>query len=628
MIRVFSILTFLLACGSAQAQGQFAPISPPDPSDREGPAGSRLLKPASSSDEILAKLGELDPNDSGRAAFTFAYLNQLGLELEEPEEKAIVARFLKSESGKVRAGAARLLMADPPADFVEDLKQAADDLEPEEQAELGVALADNHGDGEVLNRIVAQVTDPEIDLEERRELAMQLLPLSPKTLAPAYAEMMRSPEEPIRYVAWKRLSQLAGKEMGRTYQVWKGWVEEQIELSGDAPKLPAEEEANFEPGEAGIGIMIREAGHSLMVYGVGPGSPADKAGLEPGDLIDAVDNMPVAIRTLSEAVNFEFRGEPDTPVKVTFRKPGQPIRTVEIIRQDIKVAMAQGGAQIRFGQFVETPDIPLPSQINEATIDAYIDEVIRSGKNGMALDSQRMMMLRRVGPEYVHLLLKAMETEDARAGISNVIEILANENHREMIVARLGDYPELIDVIHDRGWALSARQQLLDVLAKELEEESPYLPTDWISAVVQLEDRESYPLLIEYFRRGRYPAVTYQAIQGLPGIDLSEAVAEAWRNASWRREIAGDTDAWFNTSFFSVRDAAQIAVEFGHLEALEVCISRMGRREWTSRGTWEEVVRKHIDFIGNAADTEAWFLANRDKLKFDPATRKYFVSAE
>ncbi|MFT5468844.1 MAG: hypothetical protein ACI8UO_003956 [Verrucomicrobiales bacterium] len=620
MTRFLTILFLAAGCVSTIAQGQFKP------SDREGglPPG-QLLKPPAKPAEIITKLGELDINDSGRAAFTFAYLRQLGAEFEEPEELAIIGRFLKSESGKVRAGAARVLMTDPPDGLVEDLKTAAADLNPDEQATLGVVLAEKHADGDLLNQLVGKVTDPEIELTERRQLAMELLPLSPKTLAPAYAEMLRSKEEPIRYVAWKRLTQLAGKEMGRTYEVWAGWVKDQLERSGDAPKLPAEEEANFEPGEAGIGIMIREAGHSLMVYGVGPGSPADQAGLQPGDLIDAVNNMPVTIRTLTEAVNFEFRGEIGTPVLVTYRKPGQPIKTIQIIRQDIKVAMAQGGAQIRFGQFVEAPDIPFPAEVNESSVQVFIDDVLQSGNSGMALDGQRMLMLRRVGPGYIHLLLDAMESEDMRAGISNVIETLADETHRDAIVARLDDFPELIDVIHDRGWALGARQQLLDGMTKELEEDDPYLPTDWIGAVVQLQDRESYPLLTEYFRRGRYPAVTYKAIRDLPGIDLSEAVAEAWHVASWRREIAGDTDNWFNTSFFSVRDAAQIAVEFGHIEALEVCISRMGRREWTSRGTWEEIVRQHIDFIGTATDTESWFLANRDKLKFNPATRRFSI---
>ena len=74
------------------------------------------------------------------------------------------------------------------------------------------------------------------------------------------------------------------------------------------------------------------------------------------------------------------------------------------------------------------------------------------GSGGFALDGQRMLMLRRVGPAYVNLLLDAMEAEDLRPSIANVIETIADESHRDMIVARLADYPELIDCVHDHGY--------------------------------------------------------------------------------------------------------------------------------------------------------------------------------
>lgn len=612
ILRVLSLQT-LLCAGLAIGQGQLGPAP-----------GQQLLKPAAKLDEIVAKLAALDLGEPDKAEFALGYLKQMGAELEGPA-LAAVGRFLKSETPRVRAAAARLVMDTPPAELVGDLKGAAADLDPDEQSTLAVNLSHTHNDGELLDRLVARISDPEIEIDERRALGSQLLPLAPKQLVLAYAELLKSPEEPIRYVAWKRLTQLAGTEMGKTYQVWRGWAEEQIELSGDLPKLPAEENANFEPGDGGIGVHIREAGHSLKVWGVGPGSPAGEVGLEPGDLIDAVNGMPVAIRSMEEMVNFEFRGEPGTPVMITYRKPGQPIKTVELKRAELKVAMNQGGL-VRFGAFVEAPVVAFPDEVNEATIQAYIDEILTGGSGGFALDGQRMLMLRRVGPAYVGLLLEAMETEDLRPSIANVIETIADESHREMIVARLTDYPELIDCVHDHGWAPEARQQLLDGLAKELEKDDPALPTDWINAIVQLQDPKSFPMLVDYFRRGRYPAVTYDAIRGIPGIDLRDAIAKMWENASWRRELAGDTDVWFNSSYFSVRDAAQIALEWGHVEALEVCISRMGRREWTSRGTWDDLVRQHIDFVGTPEQTEGWFLANRGKLIFVPATKKYVVA--
>ena len=63
------------------------------------------------------------------------------------------------------------------------------------------------------------------------------------------------------------------------------------------------------------------------------GSPADKAGLLPGDVITAIDGKPVAGQEL-DAARSQVRGPKDTAVTLTIVRDGGAPRDVEIVRGD------------------------------------------------------------------------------------------------------------------------------------------------------------------------------------------------------------------------------------------------------------------------------------------------------
>lgn len=62
-----------------------------------------------------------------------------------------------------------------------------------------------------------------------------------------------------------------------------------------------------------------------------PESPADKAGLEPGDIVIAIDGTPVAGQTLEEARS-KVRGPKDTAVVLTVERGGGAPMDIEIVR--------------------------------------------------------------------------------------------------------------------------------------------------------------------------------------------------------------------------------------------------------------------------------------------------------
>ncbi|HWA51694.1 MAG TPA: S41 family peptidase [Patescibacteria group bacterium] len=95
---------------------------------------------------------------------------------------------------------------------------------------------------------------------------------------------------------------------------------------------------------SGVGIELGYKGQNLAVEAPLPGSPAEKAGVKPGDLIvgikDAAKNVNITNTqniTLGQAVE-DIRGNTGTKVTLTLVRDGtsQPI-TVDIIRENINV---------------------------------------------------------------------------------------------------------------------------------------------------------------------------------------------------------------------------------------------------------------------------------------------------
>ncbi|HRN74499.1 S41 family peptidase [Ottowia sp.] len=109
----------------------------------------------------------------------------------------------------------------------------------------------------------------------------------------------------------------------------------------------------------GVGIEITQEDGLIRVVSPIEGSPADRAGLKPGDLITRVDDTAVRGLTLSEAVK-RMRGEPGTKVILTILRRDEnrsfPVTIVreEIRTQSVKAKVVEPGyAWVRLSQFQE-----------------------------------------------------------------------------------------------------------------------------------------------------------------------------------------------------------------------------------------------------------------------------------
>ena len=109
----------------------------------------------------------------------------------------------------------------------------------------------------------------------------------------------------------------------------------------------------------GVGIEITQEDGLIRVVSPIEGSPADRAGLKPGDLITRVDDTAVKGLTLNEAVK-RMRGEPGTKVQLTIMRRDE-YRTfpVTIVREEIRTQSVKGKvvepgyAWLRLSQFQE-----------------------------------------------------------------------------------------------------------------------------------------------------------------------------------------------------------------------------------------------------------------------------------
>ena len=88
---------------------------------------------------------------------------------------------------------------------------------------------------------------------------------------------------------------------------------------------------------SGIGVLIQpdEATKYIRAYYVVPGTPADKAGLQSGDVFTSVDGISMHGFTSDEATK-ALRGKNGTPVRIVAMRGTKPLGTMTITRADVQ----------------------------------------------------------------------------------------------------------------------------------------------------------------------------------------------------------------------------------------------------------------------------------------------------
>jgi carboxyl-terminal processing protease len=157
-----------------------------------------------------------------------------------------------------------------------------------------------------------------------------------------------------------------------------GAIEGMLDTLGDDGHTrfltPEEREQNREGlsgNYEGIGIEIENRDDKVVVVAPMEGTPADRAGIEPGDVVVAVNGEKVGDDGLSEVVD-EIRGPEGTNVKVTILRDGDE-RVFDLERTEIETLVASwvlvpgsDVAHVRLSSFSEDSAQKLMQALEEA----------------------------------------------------------------------------------------------------------------------------------------------------------------------------------------------------------------------------------------------------------------------
>jgi len=136
----------------------------------------------------------------------------------------------------------------------------------------------------------------------------------------------------------------------------------------------------------GVGMSVRPHPRGLDVVAVFRGSPADRAGLNTGDVITRVNGKSIAGEAVGEAVD-KIKGPPGTRVTLSYRVGGKaPDKTVRITRARIRIPVVTSKLVESDGQKVAHVELTGFSSGAHGRLATEIRRLRRRGARGVVLD--------------------------------------------------------------------------------------------------------------------------------------------------------------------------------------------------------------------------------------------------
>ena len=259
--------------------------------------------------------------------------------------------------------------------------------------------------------------------------------------------------------------------------------------------------------------------------------------------------------------------------------------------------------------------IKLPPNPTDDQVKDYLDKIAEAsaGQSCFSSDDPQVKMYQKISPDKLPLLLDRMAGERSGTGYYHVreaVKLMARKQDKKLILDALPNTHELVSIVVKYHWEKDAKETLLEELGGN---KASQLPPEWIEAVVSLEDPKTYDALKDYLVNGHNRYQTFQAINGLPGLDLTETVKEVWENGGYDQdEMVG---------------VAKIAFQYGYVDALDQLLDAMEDEQmsWQAQEI-RPLLYRHLEARGNTATFREWLTKNRANIKFDPKDRKYKVA--
>jgi carboxyl-terminal processing protease len=175
--------------------------------------------------------------------------------------------------------------------------------------------------------------------------------------------------------AWSIVHQEYVDQPVNDTQLMQGAINGMMQSLGDAHSTyMSPQEYTYATSElagsyAGIGALVDKSGKLLTITMPFPNSPAQKAGLQAGDQIIAVNGKDVT-SLIPEAVHQMVLGPEGTSIKLTIQRPGQNgsidfqiTRAIIVVPSVISKMLPNGLAYIQISTFGDTTAIDLHTQL-------------------------------------------------------------------------------------------------------------------------------------------------------------------------------------------------------------------------------------------------------------------------
>lgn len=135
---------------------------------------------------------------------------------------------------------------------------------------------------------------------------------------------------------------------------------------------------------SGVGMSVTRAPLGLRVAQVFDGSPAERAGIKPGDIITAADGRPLRGRSEQISVTL-IKGPPGTDVRLTFLHRGRE-RTVTVTRATVSVPVVASRVRRVVGIKLGVLALSQFSSGAHAEVRAALSRLLRRHVRGVVLD--------------------------------------------------------------------------------------------------------------------------------------------------------------------------------------------------------------------------------------------------
>lgn len=253
--------------------------------------------------------------------------------------------------------------------------------------------------------------------------------------------------------------------------------------------------------------------------------------------------------------------------------------------------------------------IVLPTKPTQDQVREYVKAIVETANYQQQISSAdpQVEMLLRVGAENLDVLIAASNDYYVKEAAKRLL----GAQHKELVLKSLPRHPWLAYVVLTQDWAQDAREPMIQSLRTGGGDNS-----DVVRAVASLRDPTTYPDLLSALSAsalsyGPSAAATYDAIQDLPGIDLTNTVAKTWRIVRYHPD-------------FRRIPFLPAALACGQRSALDVAAKWMEERgnDVANAEQIRAAIWKHVEADTNQS-LQVWVNANTDRIRFDSATRRF-----